>query len=96
MENWVFLVLKRKLIKFASDSKMDIFRDDKLFFILRNVNHYIIIPRHHIGYFLKVYFVDCQTYKILRTYKTNTNYYKPMLRKIRFLNKRLNTIKIEH
>ena len=95
MEQWVFIKLLKGLEKYAIEYKIDIFKDNELFFILKDVNYYIIIPKKRFFYFVKVFFVDCTTHEIVEIYKTKTIYYKDALKEIKKIHKNLNYIKIE-
>lgn len=95
MEGWVFRILLKKLKIYATEYKIDVWKDNENFFILKDFNYYTIIPKKKTFYFLKIIFVDVKTYEIVKVYKTKGIYYADVIKKIKLIHKKLNYTKIE-
>lgn len=95
MEGWVFKILIRKLKKYALLNKIDIYKNSNSFFIMRDFNYYIIVPKKNIEDFILFYFVDVRTNKITYIYKTKLHYYRRIIMLFKRRYRILNLKKIE-
>ena len=95
MNDRVFNILIGMLVRNPEYLDLEVVKNDKRYLVLKSFNFYLIIPKKtHIDY-VKVYFVDIRTHKIVEVYKTKNMFYISVYHKIRRLIKKLNYLYIE-